>query len=223
MGHHRRGWQYLRNEDWASAREEFQQAIRIVEVFPTAYYGLGKAHMGAREYAAAVTSFSTSRDQYLMLIGRDFTSQLEAKQRRQDQIQELRSLIDELRTQPGMSTISATARSRQLRDFTEYLRQLEDTERSGHSLSRDVAVPAEIYLSLGSALFRSNRFPEAEAEYLNALKVNKDFGEAHNNLAVIYMMKYRYQDALTHLKAAEKAGYRVNPELKEQIKSRMAQ
>ena len=48
-------------------------------------------------------------------------------------------------------------------------------------------------------------------------------GEAHNNLAVILMMKAQYTDAMAELKAAEKAGFRVNPELKDQIKSRMAQ
>ncbi len=37
------------------------------------------------------------------------------------------------------------------------------------------------------------------------------------------MMKAQYTDAMAELKAAEKAGFRVNPELKDQIKSRMAQ
>ena len=43
-------------------------------------------------------------------------------------------------------------------------------------------------------------------------------GEAWNNLAVVYLMTSRYVDAENAVKAAEKAGYSVSPNLKDDIK-----
>ena len=60
-------------------------------------------------------------------------------------------------------------------------------------------------------------------QYRAAINADAKAGEAHNNLAVVLMMKAQYADALAELKAAEKAGFRVNPELRDQIKSRMGQ
>jgi hypothetical protein len=40
---------------------------------------------------------------------------------------------------------------------------------------------------------------------------------------VLYLMQSRYTDAMVEVKAAEKAGFRVNPELKDEIKNKMGQ
>ena len=74
-------------------------------------------------------------------------------------------------------------------------------------------------LSLGSAYFRAETVPGSRAAVPGAIVADPKAGEAHNNLAVILMMKAQYIDAMAELKA----GFRVNPELKDQIKSRMAQ
>lgn len=221
LEHHRRGWRALAAEDWDSAREQFTSAIRVIAVFPMAYYGLGKAHMGLKTFDNAITAFSTCRDQYKMMAGAEFGSQLEVKQRRQDQMLELRSVLRELQSAPSAQTRAAQglAQSRQIRDLQTYLRQLEDADKSGYSTSPDLAVPAEVFLSLGSAHFRANHLSEAEAQYLNALKAKPDFGEALNNLAVIALMDGRAGEAEEYAKKAEKAGYRVNPQLKDDIKA----
>ena len=40
----------------------------------------------------------------------------------------------------------------------------------------------------------------------------------HNNLAVVYMQTGRLAEADAEIKAAEKTGFRVNPQLKEDLK-----
>jgi Flp pilus assembly protein TadD len=57
----------------------------------------------------------------------------------------------------------------------------------------------------------------AEQEYKAALDVNPAFGEAHSNLAVVYLVTGRATEADGEVKAAEKAGFRVNPKLKADI------
>jgi tetratricopeptide (TPR) repeat protein len=78
--------------------------------------------------------------------------------------------------------------------------------------------PAWISIALGSAYFRSGAMSDAEREYLEALKADPKLGEAHNNLAVVYMLTQRYAEANAEVKAAEKSGFRVNPQLKEDLK-----
>jgi Flp pilus assembly protein TadD len=58
----------------------------------------------------------------------------------------------------------------------------------------------------------------AEEEYKAAIRADPKAGEAHNNLAVIYLLTNRPKEAAAEVKAAEKSGLRVNPELKEQIR-----
>ncbi|MCA1559050.1 MAG: tetratricopeptide repeat protein [Acidobacteria bacterium] len=209
-------------EAWENARDEFLKAIRIVKVFPNAYYGLGKAHMGLRAYEKAAEAFSMCRDQYTMLVGSEFTRQLASRQHRQDQIQELRDIIRELQNSRANQNRAAQGmpQSRQVRDLQGYLRQIDDFERSGRSLTPEMSVPAEVYLSLGSALFRSSKLKEAEAEYRNAVKAKPDFGEAYNNLAVVCLLMGRAREADDFVKKAEKSGFRVNPQLKDQIRAK---
>ena len=63
---------------------------------------------------------------------------------------------------------------------------------------------------------------DAEREYLEALKVDPKLGEAHNNLAVVYLSNGRYQEAQVEIDAAERAAFHVNPQLKEDLKKASA-
>ena len=83
-------------------------------------------------------------------------------------------------------------------------------------------VPAEVHLALGSALMRQNKLSEAEAEHVAAVKADKKLGAAHNNLAVIYMLTGRFEEARHAVKQAEKTGFPVPKALKDDIKKREA-
>ena len=54
------------------------------------------------------------------------------------------------------------------------------------------------------------------------LRPTRRAGEAHNNLAVVYLETGRYDEADKAVKAAEKVGFRVNPMLKEDIAKKKA-
>ena len=82
--------------------------------------------------------------------------------------------------------------------------------------------PAWISIALGSAYFRSGAMPDAEREYLAAIKADPKLGEAHNNLVVLYMLTHRYAEANAELQAAEKSGFRVNTQLKDDLKKASA-
>jgi Flp pilus assembly protein TadD len=81
--------------------------------------------------------------------------------------------------------------------------------------------PPGVSLALGSALFRTEAFAEAEREYRAALEVDPGMGEAHNNLGVVYMVTGRLEEAERELKLAEESGFPVSPGLKQDLRKRM--
>ena len=83
-----------------------------------------------------------------------------------------------------------------------------------------VEIPAELSLALGSAYFRLKRLEDAEREYRAAISAGDLTGAAHNNVAVIYMMTGRYDEAKDSVRMAEAAGFRVNPLFKDDLKKR---
>ena len=76
-------------------------------------------------------------------------------------------------------------------------------------------------LDLGSAYFRTEQWADAEREYKAALAVQPKSGAVLNNLAVLYLQTGRYQEADDAVKAAEKAGFKVHPQLKQDIKAKL--
>jgi Flp pilus assembly protein TadD len=75
-------------------------------------------------------------------------------------------------------------------------------------------------MALGSAYFRLGRHQDAEREYKAAVAVMPSFGEAHSNLAALYLVTERYDLAEAEVKAAEKSGFKVHPGLKSEIEKR---
>ena len=83
-------------------------------------------------------------------------------------------------------------------------------------------VPAELSVALGSAYFRLNRLADAEREYVAAIDAGDVTGAAQNNVAVIYMMTERFDEAKEAVRLAEEAGFNVNPLFKEDLDKRAA-
>lgn len=98
--------------------------------------------------------------------------------------------------------------------------RLDDLERYRKTNAGRFETPAELSLALGSAYFRSGSAEDAEREWKAAVAVNKRMGEAHNNLAALYMALGRLEEAESELKLAERAGYRVHPQFKKDLQAR---
>jgi tetratricopeptide (TPR) repeat protein len=216
--HYRAGEEFLRIEAWAEAAKSFSQAITIDPQFEDAYYGLGRAQMALKQFAEAILSYTKCRDLYQAEGGRRFTNQQEARRYWQDRIMEVDDILRQYQqgSQP-QQTARTTQRIRQLQDLR---RQLQERVTRSQSVSLDGQVPAFVSLALGSAYFRSAKLADAEREYLAAIATDPKAGEAHSNLAVVYMETGRFADAERSIAAAEKAGFKVHPQLKQDIKDR---
>ena len=216
--HYRAGEAFLRIEAWAEAAKSFSQAITIDPRFEDAYYGLGRAQMALKQFADAIVSYSKCRDLYQAEGGRRFTNQQEARRHWQDRIMEVDDVLRQY--QQGSSPQQTAQTSQRIRQLQELRRDLQERLTRSLSVSIDSNVPAFVSLALGSAYFRSAKLADAEREYLAAIAVDPKAGEAHSNLAVVYMETGRIADAERSIAAAEKAGFKVHPQLKQDIKAR---
>lgn len=205
----------MRVEAWPEAAKSFQQAIDVDSQFEDAYYSLGRANMNMKKFVEAIAAYTRARDLYRAQAGRQFTNQQEAQRYRQDRLTEIDEVIRQI--QSGPQNLQMQERLRQVQ---EQRRQVQQYFQRGVNISIENSVPAFVSLALGSAYFRSGKFAEAEHEYKAAIAADPKAGEAHNNLAVVYLETGRLEEAERSVAAAERAGYKVHPQLKQDIKDR---
>jgi tetratricopeptide (TPR) repeat protein len=215
MPQYKLGLEDLRAERWEKAAESFQRAIDIDPTFEMALYALGRATMPQKKYAEAVAALTRCRDLYSEQAGRQFSNQQDLQQYRRERLTELDELVRQL--QSGPQTVQS---SESLRQLTERRRQIQESLQHGTDVSIEMAVPSYVSLALGSAFFRLGRLADAEREYKATIAADPKTGEAYSNLAVVYLQTGRFDDAEKAVKSAEKIGFKVNPNLKEDIASR---
>ena len=214
--HARAAWAFMRVEAWPEAAKSFQQAIDIDERFEDAYYGLGQAKMRMKAHGEAIAAYVRCRDIYREYAGRQFTSQQDAQRHRHDRLLEIDELIRQFQT--GPQTMTSQDRLRQLQ---EQRRQIQEYISRGANVTIENSVPAFVYLALGSAYFRTEQWADAEREFKAAIAVDPRLGAAFSNLAVLYLQTGRHKEADEAVKSAEKAGFKVHPQLKQDIKDKL--
>jgi tetratricopeptide (TPR) repeat protein len=211
LTHYRLGEELFRDEQFAKAIPEFQLAIKFDPLLTIGHYELGQTYMALRQYREAIRAYVDCRAAFQSMAGLLTQHEVSADQRRDDEIRELKDSIGEIES--GRIKIS-TGRDAMVARLEHRITELERTKQRGQS---SYETPAEVSLALGSAYFRAGELPAAEREWKAAVSVNPKFGEAHNNLAALYAMTGRKQEAQESLKQAEKAGFQVNPRLKSDI------
>jgi tetratricopeptide (TPR) repeat protein len=209
------GLAHMQNEAFDAAVASFRGAIIIDPSFEMAHYMLGRVQLMLRQYAAATNSLVKARDLFAAQANEHFDSKADLQRHRRERINDMTNEISRLQQQARQTPQV----QEQIRQYTERRRQLQDADRES-GLTPQQAVPAFVWLSLGSAYFRSGKLGDAEQAYLSAITADSKMGEAHNNLAVVYMETGRLDQAEKSVKAAEKSGMRVSPALKEEIAKR---
>jgi len=216
--HYRAGQELLVTDAYAGAADEFRAAIDLDPAMPLAYYGLGQAYMGLKSYTQAVQTYTRCRQVYEEQAALAVDQGEKLNQHVETEIRALKDNLQQveqrLRQAGGAGNRSLLQTQRQIEmrlQQLEHLRQRHD---------RPSNVPAGVALALGSAHLRAGQLDAAEREYLLALDGNPKMGEAHNNLAYVYMVTGRLADAQRSLKQAEKNGFRVNPAFKDELKQK---
>ena len=209
LQHYRNGQEFMSAEQFEKAAGEYQKAIDKDKLLTLAHYGLGQANMALKRFASAIQAFTNCRETFRMLHQLQERDRVMVERQRDDELRELKDSLSRIRS--GQIKLSQS-----VGDQVE--NRIRDLERQRTSMGGAFQPPPEVSLALGSAYFRNGSMDDAEREWKAAVAVNPKLGEAHNNLAALYAMTGRKADAEASVKAAEKAGYKVNPRLKDDIK-----
>ena len=209
LQHHRAGQELMLDERYDRAAAEFIEAKQLDPLLTVAHYGLGQAYMALRRYASAVQAFIGARGAYQAIADLRQRDEAESNRLQSDEINELRDSVRRMGAQVNVSAGTAFRIQQRLEEL--------ETMRRGKNFGTAFRVPAELSLALGSAYYRNGQPGDAEREWKAAIDVNPKLGEAHNNLAALYAMSGRKQEAEQAVAAAERARYRVNPQLKADI------
>ncbi len=211
LDHYEKGRDAMAAERLDDAVREFKSAVQLDPLLTFAHYRLGQAYMGLKQYAEAERAFLACREAHEKLAGMRLSNREEVERRRADEIDQLQNELNLI--QSGQNKNPNPSRPLQIQ---QRISELERNRRKGGSEAP--AFPAEVFVSLGSAYFRQGKMEDAEREWKTAASNNPKLGEAHNNLAALYLMTSRLDEAEKEVKLAEGAGYHVHPRLKEDIK-----
>jgi len=216
LQHYRAGQEQLQAEAWDEAEREFREAVRLDPLLTPAHYGLGQVYMATKRYPEAVKAYRDCRDAFHAEDSLQLMNNKAMEQRLEEQIQTLKQSVRGLQSGRTQTTNTMVTIQR-LED------QIHDLERRRHRRGNEaLPTPPGVSLALGSAYFRAGAMADAEREYLDAVKTNPRLGEAHNNLAVVCLLTGRIDDAERHVRLAEQVGFRVSPQLKQDIAARRA-
>jgi tetratricopeptide (TPR) repeat protein len=191
---------------WADAEKEFGDAIRLQPGLALAHYGLGQALMGQERYAEAADAFLSCRNVFAL------ARRMDASKAREMEIRDLR---DTLQALAGRHALTADR-------FMEMQleKRLAELQKGAQPSVR--WVPPGVTLALGTAYFQAGAFAEAEQEFQAVLRQDPGSGDAENNLAVLYLAMGRLDEAEAAAARAEKAGVKVSPRLRDEIRQRRA-
>ena len=210
------GQALMSEEKFDRAAEAFSAAVGKDALLTVAHYGLGQAYMNLGKFTDATEAYKHCIEATRTLYTLQQTSQFEVEKRRDDEIREMRETIRALESLAAK--FPNTGYSLKATQAEQHLRDLENQRSSMGGAFRP---PAEVLLALGSAHFRNGDREAAELEWQAAIDANSKLGEAHNNIAVIYMQTDRLDQALEEVTLAEKAGFKVNPQFKADLKDKM--
>jgi len=214
LQHLQAGQRALHVERWEEAEREFKEALQLDPLLELGHYGLGQAYMGQKRHAEAVQAYRRCREVFFANARDRLANDVEAERRLDDQILSLRDYKRSLES--GRQRTYNTGAT--INRLDSEIAQLENARHKDPSAAPQT--PPYISTALGSALFRTGAFPEAEQEWRNAVAVDPSIGEVHNNLAVVCMLTGRLDEAEREVKLAEKNGFKVSERFKQDLKER---
>lgn len=215
LAHFRAGQELMLGEQFEKAEAEFGRAVELDPLLTLAHYGQGQSRMAQKKYRSAILAFTSCREAYRQIYMLQQSDAAVLDRRVQFEVRELQDSINLLRSGriKSFGGVASTADTK----IAQIETRIRDLERMRQSGGGTFQPPAEVLLALGSAHFRSGELPAAEEQWKAATMINGKLGEAHNNLAALYAMNGRKKEAAAAVRAAERAGFRVNPLLKADI------
>jgi len=216
------GTKLLMSGDVARAKDRFGKALGLVATYPDAHLGMGHVAMREGRYEDALKEYQQARDGYQEL-GESILD-LQAKRYTETQ-RTIATLRDNLRNMTSQNAqenarVQPTQLEREVAATEDQIRRLEAVQMP--SRDNPTEPPGEIYFHMGNAQFRLDRNDDAIASWETCAAKSPKFGMVHNNLAVVYWKKGRFDDARGAIAHAKQLGFPVNPQFQADLEKAAA-
>jgi tetratricopeptide (TPR) repeat protein len=215
--HYNAAFKYFAEEDYARTRKELEKCVEIMPEYSQAHFFMAKNSYALGSYVAALDSMEKAEASWdiMATVAALHREQIDAERRRtRDSLQ---SQIDELGAQLSRN-ISDQQRMLIENQITELRQRIDEIDRRLMEwMERRDQMPADYCLIHGNILLRLERYNEAAAQYLQALKIDPGHSAATNNLASLLFQAGNPAKALELIEQGEANGATVNPELRKAI------
>lgn len=221
--HYRLGMAALQAGRFEAAEQELRETVRLDPNSFLAWFSLGRTYTALKRHDDSVRAYLSCRPAWDRSMADSAGQAFQSESRREDRIRELQDRIRLYENQQQAAERPAAGSTRERPRFQTEIENaqaeislLEQARGRGHGA---VDPPAEFALALGSAYLRAGSIEDAERAYREALRLRPKYGEAHNNLAVICIKRGDFDEAYSHVKAAQEAGFRVHPQMVSDIEA----
>ena len=234
MGYSQRGMRTLEKGNGARAAEDFKRALAQVPELPEAHAGLGHVAMQQRRFEDALAAYRRAQEAYRRFAADRVDLAQDRYSRDRDRLQyveDQKNVIEQEQRRAqvrgggitGGASPSEGRLQRQRLEYEQEIARLQSQTQSVPAFEADASEPpASYYFYEANALFNLKRNDEAIAAWKHAVERDPEYGVAYNNLAVVYWMTGRLDDARASLARADELGFKVNPSFRADLEKSIA-
>jgi tetratricopeptide (TPR) repeat protein len=221
-----KGEQLFTKGHYKKAKEAFNDCLEKFPQYANADYYLGRIYYDEGDYLKALEYIERAKKNFEILADLEVSTQLEYMDKlRQEKLaaeEELRSLRQQL------AIVLSRKIAGQSGELENQINQVQKTIsdidlRMKEPIPKVSDPPADFFYIHGNILFKIKRYKDSLDQYLEAVRINPQHGNAFINIANLNFMAKRYEKALFYLEKAESCGANINPDFRKAIYKSMEQ
>lgn len=221
-----KGEQLFSDGKFNKAKESFTDCLEKFPQYATADYYLGRVCYDEGDYLKALEHIEIAKKNYKVLADIEVSTKLEYLDRLREEKMAAEETLRDI--QKKTQALNAKSGSGQTGEFDKQIFMAQKTldeinQRMKEPIPQASEIPADFFYVHGNILFKIKKYKESLDEYLEAIRINPQHGNAYINIANLNFMAKRYEKALFYLEKAESCGAPVNPEFRKAIYKAMGQ
>ncbi len=211
------------------AEKKLMEALAIMPQHADASYVMAQIHLKRKDLSKALDLILDAEKNYASIAKfhtfthQQYLDQLrQQRQKMEDQRQYFEDVISRLPPISSNEPASLQSRGRFEAVLQSVIRSIQTIDnRLNTPIPPTFEIPAGYHYIHGNVLFQSGRRIDAEAQYLETIRMDPTYGNAYNNLALVLFSLGRNQEALDCLVRAEAAGVKINPDFKRDLEAKI--
>ncbi len=219
---YQKGQQLFLKGKFKKAEEALNDCLEKFPKYSDADYYMSQICYKKEDFQLALQHIEKAKENYKFMADLGVSTQLEyldsLRKQKQDLEENLRNMKQQLADgnfKGGAFSSTRTELQGKIASAEKSLIQIE--ERVRNPIPTEAQMSADYYYVHGNILFKLKKYKESLDQYLQAVRVNPNHGNAYNNIANLNFMARQYQKALYYLEKAESCGIKVNPKFREAI------